>query len=177
MRKTSPLTLLLAGILATGSASAFERVKMSDGELSCEQLYAEAEFMGSIAGDAADSRDTANAISTGTAVGQNSLGLAATAAAWGGAGSAVGGIAQIGGLASMFGGAANTYASYKGQSAEINLEDARARKAHLTELFIKRDCKVSGLDQEQLAVARQEFAVTEQAEAQQEKPKSGFGLW
>lgn len=177
MRPLAPLSLLISTALATASVSAFERVKLTDGELSCEQLYAEVDFMGSIAGDAEDSRDTANAISTGTAATQSGLGLAATAAAWGGAGSAVGGIAQLGGLTNMFGGAASTYASYQGQSAEITLEDARERKSHLTDLFIKKDCKVSTLDQERLAAARQQYSVTEQAEAPQEESKSGFSLW
>lgn len=178
MRPHHTLSLIIAGCLAAGSANAFERVKLSDGELSCEQLYAEVDYMGSLVGDAEGSRDTANAIATGSDMTNQGLGLAATAAAWSGAGSSIGSLAQIGSLTNMFGGAAKTYSGHQGRQAEIDIEDARARKTHLTELFIKKECKVSALDQDKLSAAKQQFAVAEQAVAPKEEKSSGFpSLW
>jgi ribosomal protein L12E/L44/L45/RPP1/RPP2 len=164
----SPFLLVLTSLTVT--AQTIERVKMTDGDLTCQQIYLETVDMDTliaknktlpaatatgsvtanqVAGVATQAEGAANIAQTAATVSAYSGGL-------GGFGAAVG----LGALGSIFGGAAKIA---QGAAAQRAAEDAavlqkmaaeqqaivqtanqaQARKDHVTSLFLSKGCKMS----------------------------------
>jgi hypothetical protein len=160
MKKLTPIALALAALLlATTSAQAqtIERMKMTDGDLSCQQMVDEIKLMDMMAAQAnaqpaaqpqqAQPENNVGAQVAG-AVAQQAVVHAAARGGFGGfggfggsAGSALGGL--FGGLAQ----AAATPQAPPPQAAPAGnpmlAQQAAGRKEHLTGLFLGKGCKMS----------------------------------
>lgn len=166
-----PTLLATAILLAAGTACAqnIERVKMTDNDLSCQQIYAEIGQMDGliaranqpVAMPAAAAADP-NAGQGGAVAGQVVGAVAQTAVArsggfggfggFGGLGGALGGM--IGNIASQAGQqqaqqaaaqqqAAQQQAAAQQQQNALVGQQAQGRKDHLTGLFLSKGCKMS----------------------------------
>lgn len=147
-----PLALALVTLAAAPALSAqeatlpegpIERVKLSDPEMSCPQIYGEVNQMDRIIAKETGDRDTGAAVAANAGLTQQAVGTAAHAAAMSGSvGSAVG-LAQIAPLAGLFGNVAAANAQNEAAKSQERAQQARARKEHLTSLFIGKGCKLS----------------------------------
>jgi hypothetical protein len=141
MRLAACSILALFPILA--GAQAIERIKLTDSELTCPQIYAEIEDMNKVVGATRDERDTnANAAAAAGLTGEVT-GAAVHAAAMSGSFGAAVGLAQAAPLLNLFGSATKTVASANEKASAERLADAKARKEHLTGLFVSKGCKLS----------------------------------
>lgn len=166
-------TLALAALCALGSASAqtIERVKMTDNDLSCQQIFNEIAQMDAViaranqpvaapAQAAAPADGTGGQVAAGVAgaVAQQAIGQAAARGGFGGFGG-------FGGAAGgLFGGLVNQAAQQQQQAAQQQAaqqaaaqqaaaqqaqqnallgQQAQGRKEHLTGLFLSKGCKMS----------------------------------
>jgi hypothetical protein len=162
--KYTAIPLLLA-IAASASAQNIERVKMSDNDLSCQQIFAEIGQMDGliarsnqpVAAPAVAAADPGAAGQGGVVAGQMVGAVAQTAAARGG----FGGFGSFGGLGGALGGMIGNLASQAGQqqaqqqaaqqaAAQQQLQQnavlgqqAQGRKEHLTGMFLTKGCKMS----------------------------------
>jgi hypothetical protein len=159
------LTLITAAICAltlTGVAQAqtIDRMKMTDGDLTCQQMVDEIKLMDMMAAQAATAPaaapqaaapDNNVGAQVAGAVAQQAVAQAAARGGFGGfggfggsAGSALGGL--FGGLAQA---AATQPAAPPPQAAPAGnpmlAQQAAARKEHLTGLFLSKGCKMSNM--------------------------------
>lgn len=125
------------------SSGIIERVKITDGELSCKQIYDEIGQMDKVMGVAQGTRDASSTASTAADVAQAALPAAAQIAAQAGNYGGALGLAQALPFASLFGGVARGVAQQQQSSAQENLTNAKARKEHLTTLFLGKGCKLA----------------------------------
>jgi hypothetical protein len=157
-------------IFATGAeAQTIERVKMTDNDLSCQQIYGEIGQMDKVVTMA--SQQTAAAAATPVAgaaptdpnVGGQVAGavaqtaLAATVAKTGGSFGGFGGFGgMFGGIAQQLvqgataqqaanAGAAQQQAASLQQNLALQSQQAQGRKEHLTGLFLSKGCKMSDI--------------------------------
>lgn len=166
-------TALFAAVLTLAAAGAhaqnIERVKMTDNDLSCKQMYLEIGQMDGVIARASQPVAVATA-PAGSATPDNSAAVGAgvagavaqTALARSGGFGGFGGIGGgLGGLGGMFGGiaqqamnsqaqqqqaaaqAAAQQAQMQAQQNGMMGQQAQARKEHLTGLFLSRGCKMS----------------------------------
>lgn len=140
--------LFQAAVIATilgGNAWAqdnapIERIRMTDNELSCGQIYGESQKMDKVIAEASNSQST----NQSAGVVANVAGQAATSGVLGGFASRV----PFGGLfgQAMASGAQQVAANNAQASAE-RTQQASARKQHLTSMFLAKNCKLSELQQ------------------------------
>ena len=169
MQKLALTIALLTGVSITAYAQTIERIKMTDNELSCQQIYGESAAMeviittagqqnadalaaqASQAVAAAQSAQTAQnaAVATNTA-----LGIAARFGGFGGFGGLFGSAAQSAAqlatdqqTASALQQAAAIPVAQGAVAAQpaqnLQGQQAQARKEHLTSLFLSKGCKMS----------------------------------
>lgn len=167
LRTTPGTTLLatfLAALLTSAHAQTIERVKMTDNDLNCQQIYTEITQMDSMiakAGQAAPGVQVASADGGSNVGGQVAGAVAqqalATAVAQnpGGFGSMFGGLGgMFGSLANMAAqtasaqqaaaaGAAQQQAAQAQQNNALMAQQAQGRKEHLTGMFLSKGCKMS----------------------------------
>lgn len=119
------------------------RAKLTDGELTCKQIYTEVGEMEKILNASSDSGKTSEQVSKGAELVHGTAGHAAHAAAVTGNAGAALGIAQAAPFLGMFGSAAKVVADSKTGDAKSRVEQAKARHEHLTGLFGTKGCKAS----------------------------------
>jgi len=119
------------------------RAKLTDGELTCQQIYTEVTEMEKILGTTSETAKTSEQVSKGAELAHGTAGHAAHAAAIAGNTGAAIGIAQAAPFLGMFGNAAKVVADSKTSDAKSRLEQAKARHEHLTGLFGTKGCKAS----------------------------------
>lgn len=154
---------LLAALLASAHAQTIERVKMTDNDLNCQQIYSEITQMDGMiakAGQPVANAQAAPADSGSNAGGQVAGAVVQTAMATAVAQnpSAFGNV--FGGLGGMFGniaqmaaqnasaqqaaaaGAAQQQAAQAQQNNALVVQQAQGRKEHLTGMFLSKGCKM-----------------------------------
>ena len=133
----------LALLPLTCGAQAIDRIKLTDSEMSCPQIYVEIDDMNKIMGIARDERNTSASTAAAAGMTHQATGVAVQAAALSGSlGSAIG-LAQAAPLLGLFGSVTKTVADSKEKESAERLGDAKARKEHLTGLFVSKGCKLS----------------------------------
>lgn len=145
MNSRAVLITIAAFTLAASAmqANAIDRIKITDSELSCIQLYTEIGEMDTLLGTAKDSRDASSSAATTADIASKSTGVAVHAAASAGSYGAAMGLAQAAPFIGLFGNVAKGVAAEKEKAASEEVADAKARKEHLTGLFISKSCKAS----------------------------------
>jgi hypothetical protein len=141
MRTLIVFSLMCFSLLA--SAQTIDRVKLTDADLGCQQIYGEIGDMDKILGIAKDERDTSGTAASAAGMTQQATGVAAQAAMMGGNMGAVVGIAQAAPFLGLFGSAAKSYAENKQKDSAERMGEAKARKEHLTGLFVSKGCKLA----------------------------------
>ncbi|HQR04988.1 MAG: hypothetical protein JSR19_03515 [Proteobacteria bacterium] len=137
-------------------AEPIERIKLTDNDLSCPDIYKEIGEMNKIMGVARDTRDGSSTTATAADVAQSSTGLAVQAAAASGSYGAAMGLAQAAPFIGLFGKVAKGVADSKEKESAERLGDAKARKEHLSGLFINKGCKVADLEPSRQAAPGQD---------------------
>ncbi|TRZ93219.1 MAG: hypothetical protein D4R84_10840 [Rhodocyclaceae bacterium] len=120
------------------SAVNLDRLQMRDGGLSCDDLKTEVGLMENVykaAGGSEAGRGEMSNAATASAVGQVATGAAIQTGAFG-ALPLLGPLARLGTQVVM------DQKTVEAQNNAKRAEAAKARKEHLTELFLKRDCKL-----------------------------------
>jgi hypothetical protein len=160
MKTRTQLALATIAVLAamTAQAQTIERMKMTDGDLTCQQMYDEIKLMDMMAAQSAaqpaaaapaPSQDNQVGAQVAGAVAQTAVAHAAARGGWGWGGGSAGG--ALGGL---FGGLAQAAAQQQAQApapapaATGNpalAAQAAGRKEHLTGLFLGKSCKMSDM--------------------------------
>ncbi|MDZ4202962.1 MAG: hypothetical protein U1C96_12545 [Gallionella sp.] len=145
MKRLSIVVLpALLSFAVSVQAESIERIKITDNELSCRQIYDE---LGSLDKTIAKAKETQSSGQTTATTGQ-AAGVAAEVA------TRTGFFGQFGGLSGHLLGsvASKTAANVTEQSGQQTAQQAaeterqaQARKEHLTGLFISRSCKASEL--------------------------------
>ncbi len=150
-------TSLLASLLICAHAQTIERVKMTDNDLSCQQIYSEITQMDSMIAKAAQSPAGVQVTQADSApgVGAGVAGVVVQEAV------ARSGFGGFGGLGGMFGslanmatqnasaqqaanaGAAQQQAAQAQQNNALVAQQAQGRKEHLTGMFLSKGCKMS----------------------------------
>jgi hypothetical protein len=154
--------IALALVCAAGSASAqtIERVKMTDNDLSCQQVFNEITQMDAMiaranqpvaaAAPAQDAGNSGAGSAIAGAVAQQAIGQAAARGGFGGFGGGFGGM-----LGGVLGAAQNNTAQQQQQAAAQQAaaqqqqqnsligQQAQGRKEHLTGVFLAKGCKMS----------------------------------
>lgn len=137
--------LAQTGAAPAAAAGPIERIRMTDGEMSCAQIHAEAGQMDKAIADAKAAEDKDK--TTGTAAG-----VAGTAAEIAGK---LGVFGRVGGLGgALFGqaaaqagaGAAQKSAQESAQQMAERAKQAAARKEQLTAMFLAKECKANDLN-------------------------------
>lgn len=141
-------------------AQTIEKIKLTDNELNCSQIYGEIGDMDKIIGSAKSTRDASATTSTAADVAQTAGGHAVQAAASAGNYGAALGLARAMPFVGMFGSVAKGVSETKQRESAEQFNDAKARKEHLTELFINRGCKMS-----EMKVAEAQPTASQQAAA------------
>ncbi|WP_457281840.1 hypothetical protein [Polaromonas sp. P5_D5] len=159
--------LALSLVAATASAQTIERVKMTDNDLTCQQIYGEIGQMDSVVTRAAQytaAPATADPTDAGSQVAGAVVQTALATAAANTAAQNAGGFGGFGGgLGGMFGGivqqlAGNTAqqaansgvaqqqaATAQQQAVALQGQQAQGRKEHLTGVFLAKGCKMSDI--------------------------------
>jgi hypothetical protein len=159
-------TALLAVFAAAAQAQTIERVKMTDGDMTCQQLYAETVDMDAVIAKnkpapgavpvASSASQTAGVATQAEGVANIAQG-AATISAYSGS---FGGFGAFSSLGSLIGGAAKMAQGSAAQQAATDAVaqqkavaeqqamaqmtgQAQARKEHVTSLFLSKPCKMS----------------------------------
>ncbi len=160
---------LLGFLTVSAQAQTIERVKMTDGDLTCQQLYAETVDMDEVM---AKNKTTPAAAPTGASGASQTAGIAtqaegvsniaqgaATISAYSGS---FGGFGAFSSLGSLIGGAAKMAQGSAAQQAATEAVaqqkaaaeqqakaqmtgQAQARKEHVTSLFLSKGCKMSDI--------------------------------
>ncbi len=147
---TSPLTQRTVSLIGTLglyalslaaaplAAQTIERMKMSDGDLTCAQIYGETQDMERVAATARQAQQSSQTTATGAGIASQ---VAPLANAFGG---------FMGGLGGLFGQAAGTatsqVASNNAQQHAQRAAQADARKEHLTQMFLAKGCRSNDLN-------------------------------
>jgi hypothetical protein len=127
-----------------GTPGPIERIRLTDNELTCAQIHAEAGQMDKLVAEAKAAEDKEK--TTGTAAG--AAGTAAEIAGKLGVFGRIGGLggALFGQVAAQAGaGAVQQSAQQSAQQMAERARQASARKEHLTALFLAKECKASDL--------------------------------
>jgi hypothetical protein len=124
-------------------AQAIDRIKLTDSELTCVQIYSEINEMNAVMGIAKEDRDSSGNAATAAGLTHQATGVAAHAAAMSGSLGAAVGLAQAAPILGLFGSAAKGVADAKQRESAERMADAKARKEHLTGLFVSKACKLS----------------------------------
>ncbi len=142
-------------------AQTIERVRMTDNDLSCQQIYSETVQMDAMVGRASQPvQSAAVADSNGNSAVQVAGTVAQVAVVHGAARSGFGGFGSIGGgslLGGLLGGVAQQAANNNAQQQMANqqvatqqaqqnallAQQAQGRKEHLTTLFLGKGCKLA----------------------------------
>ncbi|MCF8198085.1 MAG: hypothetical protein K9J42_04920 [Sulfuritalea sp.] len=124
-------------------AQTIDKIKLTDSELTCTQIYAEIGEMDTIMGVSKESRDSSATAATTAGMTQQATGVAVHAAAMSGSLGAAVGLAQAAPLLGLFGSATKSVAEAKEKESGERMGEAKARKEHLTGLFVGKGCKVS----------------------------------
>lgn len=168
MNKLTAIALALAFMSGTAAAQNIERVKMTDNDLSCQQIFNEITMMDGVIARAnqpvaapAATAPAAEGNSTGSAiagaVAQQAIGQAAARGGFGGFGGGFGGM-----LGGVLGAAQNNSAQQQQQAAAQQAaaqqaaaqqqqqnallgQQAQGRKEHLTGVFLAKGCKMSDI--------------------------------
>jgi len=157
--RLSPLAALLGALVlspltaaaqtsapaAPAPAGPIERIRMTDGEMTCAQIHAEAGQMDKLMAEAKAAEDKDK--TTGTAAG--AAGTAADIAGKLGVFGRIGGIggALLGQAAAQAGaGAVQKSAQESAQQMAERAKQAAARKEQLTAMFLAKECKASDLN-------------------------------
>ena len=167
--KYSLVSVALLALLASGvQAQNIERVKMTDNDLSCQQIYGEIGQMDGVIARASQPVATPLAEPDATAgMGGQVAGAVAQTAIAGALARGAGGFGGFGnfggGLGNMFGGiaqqmaqgvtaqqAANSGAAQQQalaaqQNQALQSQQAQGRKEHLTGMFLSKGCKMSNI--------------------------------
>ncbi len=145
----APVLALVPALLAipvlAQNMPPIERVKLTDGELSCRQMHTELGDMDKTIGESKKAQESASTTATAGQVG----GVAAEVANRTGLFGQVGGLfGQIAGSIAAKGaaGAAEQSGRATAQRAAEREKQALARKEHLASLFVARGCKASDPD-------------------------------
>lgn len=156
-RKLASLTALIL-VAAAAQSQTIERMKMTDGDLTCQQIFTEIKQMDSVIAQAnaapapAPAADNAVGSQVAGAVAQQALGMAAArTGGLGGLGGMFGGSGGGGGLGGLFGGIAQQAVQQAVAPAPAAApagnpalgQQAAGRKEHLTGLFLGKQCKMS----------------------------------
>lgn len=168
MKQALALPLLLAVLATTAAAQTIERVKMTDNDMTCQQIYNEITMMDAVIARANQPAATAaapaaqDAANPGVgsavvgAVAQQAIGQAAARGGFGGFG---------GGFGSMLGGvlgaaqnnsaqqqqaaaqqsAAQQAAAQQAQQNAVLGQQAQGRKEHMTGVFLAKGCKMADI--------------------------------
>lgn len=137
------LAVIAAVLPLVTHAQAIDKIKLTDSELTCAQIYSEIDEMNIIVGVARESRDSSATAATTAGMTQQATGVAVHAAAMSGSLGAAVGLAQAAPLLGLFGSATKSVAETKEKESSERLGEAKARKEHLTGLFVGKGCKVS----------------------------------
>ena len=163
--KYSLLSVALLALLATGvQAQNIERVKMTDNDLSCQQIYGEIGQMDGVIALAnqpvpAPLAQPDAAAGVAGAVAQTAIAgaMARSAGSFGGFGNFGGGLGNMfGGIAQQMAqgataqqaatsGASQQQAAGAQQNQAMQSQQAQARKEHLTSMFLSKGCKMSDI--------------------------------
>jgi hypothetical protein len=154
--KLIPFVAALAVCAVSAHAQTIERVKMSDNDLSCQQVYDEIKQMEAVATRVSAPAATAAAdpAAGNSAVGAQMAGAVAQQAL---ATSGFGGFGGLGGFGGMLSGlvqaagaqqaqqqaAAQQSGALQAQQNAVLLQQAQGRKEHLTTVFLSKGCKMS----------------------------------
>lgn len=159
MKKTIALTALLA-VCGAGFAQTIDRVKMTDNDLNCQQIYGEIIQMDGVI---ARSSQAAPATVADNGAAANIAGAVAQSALANVVGRSGGSFGGFGNLGGMFGGiaqqmtqgvtaqqAANSGAAQQQvataqQNQALQGQQAQARKDHLTSMFLSKGCKMGDI--------------------------------
>jgi hypothetical protein len=160
--------LILTSLTAT--AQTIERVKMTDGDLTCQQMYLETVDMDAVIAKnktlpaaTASGSVTANQVAGVATQAEGAANIAQTAAtvsAYSGGLGGFGAVVGLGALGSIFGGAAKIAQGSAAQKAAADAaaqqkvateqqamaqtaQQAQARKEHVSSLFLSKGCKMS----------------------------------
>lgn len=125
------------------SAQTIDKIKLTDSELTCAQIHAEIGEMDTVMGVSKESRDSSAAAATTAGMTQQATGVAVHAAAMSGSLGAAVGLAQAAPLLGLFGSATKSVAETREKESGERLGEAKARKEHLTGLFVGKGCKIS----------------------------------
>lgn len=159
-------------MVAAQQPAPIERIKMTDGEASCAQLYAETGDMDKAIAAAQASQSSGNS----TAMAGNAANLAAEVA------DRTGLFGQFGGVAgALFGKtAAQTAAGVAQQSGQMTaaqsterIRQATARKEHVTGIFVARGCRASDPNFNPATTTQSNAAVVAAMQITQGAPGSG----
>ncbi len=169
MKKLTAFALALAFISGGVAAQTIERVKMTDNDLSCQQIFNEITQMDALiaranqpvaapaAPAAADAGNSGAGSAIVGAVAQQAIGQAAARGGFGGFGGGFGGM--LGGVlgaaqnnsaqqqqqAAAQQAAAQQAAAQQGQQNAMLGQQAQGRKEHLTGVFLAKGCKMSDI--------------------------------
>lgn len=142
-----PSAALLFALICTTApalhAQSIERMKLTDGDLTCPQIYVEVGEMEKIMGIAKDEKSASATTANAAGMTQQATGVAVHAAAMSGSMGAAVGLAQAAPLLGLFGNVAKAAADSKEKESAERMADAKARKEHLTGLFVGKGCKLS----------------------------------
>lgn len=157
---------VLATLLTAAHAQTIERVKMTDNDMNCQQIYSEIIQMDGVIARASQPGVQVAQADTGSNVGGQIGGAVAQTAIAAAVGQNPGGFGSMfggmgGGLGGMFGGlaqmaaqtataqqaanagAAQQQAAQAQQNNAIMSQQAQGRKEHLTGMFLSKGCKMS----------------------------------
>jgi hypothetical protein len=136
--------LPLFSIDALAQQAPIERIKMSDNELNCAQLHAEAGAMDKAAADARGVESQGNTTTTAAQAGNVAAEVAGRTGLFGALGGLTGALfGQV--AAQTAAGVAQQSGQMTAQQAAERARQAGARKEHVTALFINRGCKTTDL--------------------------------
>ncbi len=163
MKNTLVLTVLLA-VCGAGFAQTIDRVKVTDNDLNCQQIYGEIIQMDGVIARAAQAAPAAVADNSVAAnAGSQMAGAVAQSALANVVARSGGSFGGFGGLGNMFGGiaqqitqgataqqaansgAAQQQAATAQQNQALQGQQAQARKDHLTGMFLSKGCKMGDI--------------------------------
>lgn len=148
MKKSCYVLLALVTPVTLAFAQSIDRVKLTDGDMSCSQIYREIGEMEDIMGVAQAERTNSSTTSATAGMAQQATGVAVHAAAMSGSLGAAVGLAQAAPILGLFGSVTKASADSKEKASTERMADAKARKEHLTGMFVSRNCKLSEVQAE-----------------------------
>ncbi len=151
--KLIPIAAALVLAAAGAQAQTIERVKMSDNDLSCQQVYDEIRQMEAVVArvSAPPATATADPAAGNSAAGAQMAGAVAQQAlatsgfgGFGGFGGMLSGLVQAAGAhQAQQQAAAQQSGALQAQQNAVLMQQAQGRKEHLTTLFLGKGCKMS----------------------------------